>query len=227
MSTSVWLTFSRMLFVICITMGPVGCSALPFTRGMLPKLDHPDPAKIIEQQTAGLPVKFTSEDTVSIDTLFKDVAILGYLRMDRQSRTFDLMGMNHVGIQLFLLSVEGDNTQIKSAIGPLQKHPELLHGLANDIRRIYFDLVPNAHFNVNVKPDKVCYAGKLSGTKIKYEFGDAPTVLLTKSQPGLFGPSWVVNYFDYEHRNGQFFAKNIVMDNHQLHYRIVIKNRAW
>lgn len=204
-----------------------GCASEPFTRPPLPDLDHPDTARMLAVMAAETPDQFTSDDTVLIDTLFQDMTVLGCLRMDRAAKAFDLLGMNPAGIQLFMLSVKGDKTEIKSAIGPLKDRPAILLGLAEDIRRIYFDVLPGEQAKAEIGGKTVRLTDSGPGGGICYEVGDEPAVLLEKSRPGWFGPDWRVRYFNYERRDGRCFAKGIVLDNHRMHYRIVIKNRAW
>ena len=228
MRLSRWLSVSGGLIVVVSAAGLAGgCTSEPFTRQPLPYLQDPDPARIRAAFAAATPARFISDDTVVIDSLFQDTTVLAYLRVDRDARTFDLLGLNPAGVQLFLLSAERDQTRIKSAIGPLQKEPKLLLGLADDIRRIYFDLVPDDLAQVDTGRKVVRFTSRGDAGTIRFEYGDDPIVLLEKRHSRWWGTDWRIQYFDYVQRSGRYFPKGIILDNRRFRYRIVIKNRDW
>ena len=55
---------------------------------------------------------------------------------------------------------------------------EVLLSIAEDTRRIYFDLVPGEGAAVEVRPTVVRYREKTAEGKLVYEFGGEPAVLL-------------------------------------------------
>lgn len=214
-----------LIFLCLAVLG--GCAPEPFQRRPLPELVHPDPAAMRRAFAQATPRRFTTEDTVTIDSLFQDTTILAYLRLDRDTRKFELLGLTPAGIQAFLLTGDGAKTHIRSAIGPLRERPQVLYGLAEDVRRIYFDLLPDDEATVDIRRTAVRFTSRTPKGTLGHEFGGEPAVLLSKQRSHWYGVEWRARYFHYEHRGAQCFPKGIVLDNHRLHYRIIVRNRGW
>ena len=204
-----------------------GCAPDPFTRPPLPVLNNPNPGSICAEFAARLPARFTSDDTVVIDAPFgNEVAALGVLHVDRPAGTFELVGLNPLGVKFFDIAGDRSAATVRFALGPLMQHEDLLLAMAADIRRMYFDLVPGDDFQVDLQPTIVRYIKQKPEGRLVYEFGDEPAVLLEKRLDGFFGTVWRVRYYLYG-KSPAAFPAGIVMDNNQFHYRIVVKNRDW
>lgn len=206
-----------------------GCAKEPFTRAPLPKLDQPEPAAIRAEFAKQLADQFTSDDTVIIHAPFrKDMAILGVLKADRSAGTFELLGLSHMGVELFHLAGERDNNIIiRSAIPPLMEQKNVLLSIGTDTRRMYFDLVPAADATTRVKSTVVRFTDRASDGNVIREFGGDPVALLEKRVNGVIGTKWRVRYYNYKSQGGLLYPRGIVMDNGKYHYRITIKNRAF
>jgi hypothetical protein len=217
----------RLAMVISLLL-LAGCAADPFTRPPLPVLNNADPKLIRADFAASLPGQFTSDDTVVIEAPFGNkLAALGVLRVDRAAGTFELVGLNPIGVKFFDIAGDRTTATVRYAIPPLMQHEDLLLSMATDIRRMYFDLVPGDDFEVYIQPTFVRYSQHTPDGKLVYEFGDTPTVLLEKRIDGFFGTVWRVRYYLYGPSARAAFPAGIVMDNNQFHYRIVVKNRDW
>jgi hypothetical protein len=204
-----------------------GCAAEPFERPPLPVLVHPNPNAMRAEFAARLPPKFLSDDTVIIQAPFRDdLAILGVLQVDRAAGTFELMGMNHLGVSLFHLCGEEGDKAIRSAVPPLMEEKEVLLGIAGDTRRMYLDLLPAADAAVAIRPTLVRFSQDTPEGTLVYEFGGVPAVLLEKRLEGFWGAIWRVRYYDYA-ESPALYPRGVVMDNNRFGYRIIVKNRAW
>jgi hypothetical protein len=198
------------------------CAPEPFKREPLPTLQNPDPNSIREAFAKSLPPRFVSDDTIIVHAPFHDdFAFLGVLRVDRQKGTFELAGLNHVGIKLFDLSGDSSGTTINSAVPPLMEHKDILLAMGADIRRMFFDLAPDPDDKSTIERSEV----KFKHGKLIRKLGGTPVILLEKREDGFFGPAWRVQYFRYTSDAGRLYPRGLVMDNGQYHYRIVVKNR--
>jgi len=205
-----------------------GCRSDPFQRPPLPALHNPDPAQIRESFSHATPDHFTSDDTVIIQAPFRDdMAVLGVLNVDRNAGTFELYGLNHLGVQFFHLGGDPSKIEIRFAVPPLMEQKEVLLSMARDTRSMYLDLNPPPNSNTSIGRTEVIYASKTADGTLSYEFGGEPTVLLEKRLDSFWGNKWRVRYFDYRPQDGKLFPRGIVMDNGHYHYRIIIKNRDW
>jgi Protein of unknown function (DUF3261) len=211
------------LLTVCIG----GCAAEPFERPPLPILNDPNPAAMRTNFAHSLADKFTSDDTIVIDAPFHKMTILGVLEVDRKARTFELVGLNPMGVELFHLSGDVGGTKIQSALPPLMEEKEILLSIGKDIRRMYFDLVPGEQSGTDVGSTIVRFTEKTSDGSMVYEMGGVPTVLLEKRLAGCFGATWRVRYYQYTAEDGGLYPRGIVMDNAHYHYRIIVKNRDW
>jgi hypothetical protein len=200
------------------------CAPEPFPPEPLPALENqnPDPNAMREAFAKCLPQKFVSDDTIIVHAPFhNDMAFLGVLRVDRTKGTFELAGLNHTGIKLFDLSGDPGGTTINSAVPPLMEHKEILLAIGTDIRRMYFDLVPDFDAKTIIEKTDV----KFKRGNMVRKLGGNPVILLEKRQDGFFGALWRVRYFRYSIDAGRLYPRGLVMDNGHYHYQIVVKNR--
>lgn len=173
-----------------------------------------------------VPNRFDSDDTVIIEAPFNhDLEVLGVLRVDRPAGTFELIGLNPLAVKFFDLTSNRQGATIRFAIAPLLAHREILLSVAQDIRRIYFDLTPSETAKAEIEPTTVRFSEKNSEGTLIYEFGGDPQVLLEKRLDGFFGAIWRVQYFQYASNGSTLYPRGIVLDNSRFHYRIIVKNR--
>ncbi len=165
-----------------LLLAPIaGCAAEPFVRPPLPLLNDVNPQAMRDSFADRLPARFTSDDTLIIQAPFHhDVAILGVLRVNRAAGTFEMVGLNQLGVQLFYLSGDRNGEAVRSAIGPLQKQKDVLLAIAQDIRRMYFNLVPEKDAKIEIDSTTVRFTQATKHGELVYEFGGDPAVLLEK-----------------------------------------------
>lgn len=205
-----------------------GCAAQPFARPPLPVLNNPNPVAVRDTFRHDLPrQRITFDETVIIRAPFHDeLAVLGELVVDEPSDRFELVGLTHTGVTLFKISGDRHGTNIDFAVPQLLKHKELLLAMGRDIRRMYFELLPSDTAAVTIERTVVRFSQKTNEGRLVYEFGGEPTLLLEKHLDGFFGAIWRVQYFQYASSTEGLFPREIVMNNNQFHYQIVVKNRA-
>jgi hypothetical protein len=189
-------------------------------------LKNPNPSALRDSFARTIPNHFDSDDTVIIEAPFNhDLEVLGVLRVDRTAGTFELIGLNPLAVKFFDLASDRQGATIRYAITPLLRHREILLSIAQDIRRMYFDLTPSETAKAEVEPTMVRFTEKIPDGTLIYEFGGDPTVLLEKRLEGFFGAIWRVQYFQYTPDGTSLYPRGIVMDNSRFHYRIIVKNR--
>jgi hypothetical protein len=211
--------------LLMLTLIPA-CAPEPFQRPPLPPLNTADPNYIRESFARAIPPRFTSDDTVIIYAPFHhDMAILGVLHVDRPAGSFELVGLNQLGVELFDLYGDSHGNFIRSAIPPLMRQKEVLLAIAADIRRMFLDLVPAIDAKIDATSTTIRFTQNTNDGDLIYEFGGSPVVLLEKRLEGWFGWHWRVRYYDYVVSAGTLYPRGIVMDNGRYHYRVIVKNR--
>ena len=214
-------------FLALLFLSAVGCAPEPFARGPLPVLSNPDPLAMRESFARTIPSRCISDDTVIIQAPFHKLAVLGVVRVDRIAGTFELVGLNQLGVQLFAVGGDRQNSFVRFAIPPLDQHRDLLMAIAADTRRMYFDLLPSPASRIDLRRTFVRFSERDHDGTMIFEMGGNPSILLEKRQAGFFGTLWRVQYFDYAPGAGGLYPRGIVMDNSRHFYRIVVKNRDW
>jgi hypothetical protein len=210
------------LWLVIVLLFTAGCAHDPFPRESLPALQNPDPNAMRDAFAKSIPDRFVSDDTIIVQAPFlDDMAFLGVLRVDRTKGTFKLAGLNHTGIKLFELSGDTNEITINNAVPPLMEHKEILLAVGTDIRRMFFDLIPDPGSKITVEKTEV----KFKTANVVRKLGGAPVSLLEKREDGFFGASWRVRYYRYAANDGNLYPRGLVMDNGQYHYRIIVKNR--
>ena len=218
---------SRRLIAPLLLLFLIGCAPEPFVRQPLPLLKNVNPIDMRDSFARTIPPRFISDDTVIIHAPFHHLAVLGVLRVDRAAGTFELAGLNQLGVRIFEVGGDRSGNTVRFAIPPLDQQRQILLSIAADVRSMYFDLLPADGAKVDLRPTYIRFREPTGqGTSI-YEFGGQPRVLLEKRFAGWLGTVWRVRYFEYAQRDGLLYPRGVVMDNAQYHYRIIVKNRQW
>jgi len=203
-----------------------GCTSVPFVAVPMPLLHDPDPAAMRSAWSANLPTRFTTEDTVVIEFPGNSLALLGLLHIDRVDGSFEVQGMNHLGGRAFLISGNPRKTEVLFAMPPLAEKPKVLQSIAEDIRRMYFDLVPDRAARVRVEARRLRYTEDRPDGKVEFVLGGADGVLLEKRLTHRQWSVWRVRFYEYNPAGEGVFPRGMVLDNARYHYRIVVKNRS-
>ena len=205
-----------------------GCFSPPFERVELVPLGEVEPVQIAEEFEARLPEYIeTDSDSIRFKFLWEDVAALGYARIDREARTFEVLCMNHVGVQLFHIAGTEDESTLRFALPQLKEIPGFVDSLGEDIRRIYFDMVPGADAEARLSRKRLTLREELDSGRIEYIFAGEPPVLIEKRfRSGLFRRTrWNVEYFEYDDESGRLFPRGVVLHNRPYRYRLIIRAR--
>jgi hypothetical protein len=207
-----------------------GCAKEPFARPQLPVLNKPDARAFVDDFAKSIATAYTSDDTMVISAPFHDeTAFLVVTAVDRSANTFELLGLSHVGVKLFHLAGQNDGgVTVRYAIPQLAKQGKNLRRMADDVRRMYFDLAPPADARIFVGRSTVRYSSRRRDGTLFYKFGGDPAALLEKKLMRGLGNTWRVRYYDYMTApDGKKYPRGIVVDHDGLPYRVVVKNRTW
>lgn len=222
-----WPRFAVLLAPIALAM-IAGCFRPPFERVELVPLGDVEPLEIADEFEARLPEYIETEsDSIRFKFLWEDISALGYARIDREARTFEVLCMNHVGVQLFHISGTEDASTLRFALPQLKDIPGFVESLGEDIRRIYFDMVPGPDADIRLSKKRLTWREELEDGRLEYVFGGEPPVLIEKRfRSGLLRRTrWSVEYFEYGDESGPLFPRGVVLHNRQHRYRLIIRTR--
>ncbi len=203
-----------------------GCATVPFEPVPWTALpDEVDPDAVPEAFAAALPVRFVSEDTLVFRFFWREIAALGYTRIDREAGTFAVICLNHLGVQLFYITGDRQQTTLEYAIPEFADRPEFVEAIGEDIRRLYFDLLPAAEAQVAIGSDRLSFTLHQDNRRVRHIFGGPRLFLRQKRARQGWRRLWDVTYYEYRQVNGQWLPRGMVLRNHRQNYRLTLRIR--
>lgn len=212
---------------LVVAFGLSGCRTVPFEKPVWVDLpDVVDARGVAMDFAARIPERFETENTLVFQFLWREIAVLGYAKVDRVERTFEVLCMNHMGVQLFHLSGDAQGSRLRYALPEFEKRPEFAEAVGEDIRAVYFDLVPGAGAEADVRSDRIEYSELFNdGDAREFVFGGGDLRLLRKRIRIDGDVIRVVSFYEYQDRDGRVYPGGIVLDNREYRYRLIIKTR--
>lgn len=217
----------RIIFpLLVILLWLTGCASVPFKETPLTPLpEELSPEKTRQEFKDRLPNRFTSEETLIFSFLWRELAVLGYSNIDRREETFEVMALNHLGIQLFYITGDRANVKLQYAIPEFAEQPELIDAIGNDIRRVYFNMIPDSEAEPTIYHNRLVFSQKMNGGTLQHVFGGKKLNLIEKKFRRGLSRKWEVKYYEYAPLDNFNFPRGIILRNRDHGYRLIIKIR--
>jgi hypothetical protein len=151
----------------------------------------------------------------------KKIPLEGFLRLDLQQREARLVAMNEMGVVLFDLQVTETDQQLKRAIPQLQKFKGLARGIAQSLRRIFLQPLPQMTDHPQQRGNSQRLWRLSSGGSLGFVF-DCNDELRTTRQVADAG-DWQVTYDRYRSFGASRLPEQIAMND----YRHGVKLSLW
>lgn len=135
-----------------------GCAA----RGADPALDPEAARAIREAYQASAPTRMQAVQSVVMSWRHRPLTALGWLRYDREQGSFALVGLSPTGATLFSLSEAGGEANGSFAALPGGDPKAWTAAMADDIRRIYFEGIPQPDDELRLVGDEVVLSRRLA-----------------------------------------------------------------
>jgi len=204
------------LLVIC------GCSGVPFQKPILVDVSLESPRDVRERFNKRVPEKFNLLNTIIFKyNYFNKISVLGSITA-KNINDFTVVGINPLGVKLFEIYSDKNGTYNRFAIEELRKK-NLAQVVGDDIRRVYFNLVPSVDASFKKKKYKIIFSQNSESGKLLYIFGERDGYLLEKKfyeDGNLF---WKVSYYEYRLVDGNLYPGGIVLDNYKYGYQLIVK----
>jgi hypothetical protein len=203
-----------------------GCAGVPFEPVERISMDGVDPAQVRARFSVGLPLKFDCQNTVIFEYFGRKVAALGFGTVDVSARAFTVVCMTPMGVKLFEVVGKGDSVHTTFALPDLAAHGDLAQAVGQDVRRIYFDLVPPDTASVSVGRTAIVYEYPAGDERTEYVFGGREGVLLEKRCHKGGRRVSTVAYYDYREEDGKRRSYGVVLTNHPYGYRLIVRDHV-
>ena len=215
----------RLLLLIACCWLLSGCASVPFQETTRVPLTGSDPRGAVAQFQSKVPEQFQLVNTVEFEYLWRSFLGMGYLDVDRRAGTFKVVCMNPIGVPLFQLS--GDRTSLESggALLQLPEFKELPATVGNDIRRMYFDLVPSADAYSFKGKYEMGFRQESGAGALEYTYAGAERDLVEKAYYQDGALKWRVSYYEYREAGGKRYPQGIVLANYQYGYRLIVRQK--
>jgi len=219
-------TVKKYILLFVITVLNFGCATIPFQETTLVSLETSDPLSVVEHFKENIPVNFQLLTTVVFEYNGRTFTGIGAIDIDSKNRTFKVACLNPMGVKLFEISGNDLGVMTTYAVAALAKYEELGATVGNDIRRIYFDLLPSQNAPVWKRKYQFVYQQFTRSGYMEYVFAGREGDLMEKRYYEDHLLMWCVSYYEYQLQQGKRFPQGIIFDNYQYGYRLTVRQKG-
>jgi len=212
------------IFLLLFT---IGCGSVPFHETALVPLGSGDPRDVVERFRAGIPDSFELLNTVVFEYNGRTFTAIGTSRINRADRVFKVAGMNPMGIKLFELSGDQNSVTSNYSISDFSKYGDLASAVGNDIRRIYFDLVPGPEARSWKRKYTQIFRQPSDSGYLEYVFAGRDGDLIEKRYYEEDGIVWKASYYEYRDQDGKRWPQGIVFIHYTNRYRLIVRQKEF
>jgi hypothetical protein len=202
-----------------------GCAPVPFRETPPVVMDAVDPQQMLEQYRLELPEHFQLLSSVVFDYRWRAFTGIGMVEIDRPARTFRIVCLNPLGVKLFELSGDAHHTEAHFVMPPLlEQGGDFPTTVGNDIRRIYFDVLPAPEAGIARKRQAIIFRQPADSGTLEHVFAGADGDLVEKNYyDGNGDLIWRVSYYEYRKESGKRFPQGIILVNYRHGYRLTVR----
>ncbi len=128
-----------------------GCSSIPFQKTAHTPLGPADPLIIMERFSDNLPEHFQLINTIVFEYNWNTFSGIGYIDINTLEDRFTVVCITPLGIKLFEISGDKDGIDQHFALEEFTKKGDFANVVGEDIKRIYFNLVPTTEAEIKKK----------------------------------------------------------------------------
>lgn len=217
----------RFVLLCILQVFIAGCSTVPFQETRLVPLDSEDPRNMAERFHSNIPDSFELLNTVVFEYNGRKFTAIGTVRINRADRVFKVAGMNPMGIKLFELSGDQNSVTTRYSIADFSKYGDLAGAVGNDIRRIYFDLVPGPEARSWKRKYTQIFRQPSGPGFLEYVFAGRDGDLIEKRYYEEDGIVWKASYYEYRDQDGKRWPQGIVFIHYPYGYRLTVRQKEF
>lgn len=212
----------RLLLLLCV-LSIAGCVSMPFQKTADVSVAATDPNAVVEKFREASPETFQLLKTITFQYGFLTFSGLGFAEVDTKEKTFSVVCMNHMGVKLF--EVYGNKEEIKApfVMDELKRGGNIALAVGEDIKRVYFDLIPSAEAKVEKEKYRILFSQPSGRGVLELVFAGTGLNLVEKTYYEDGRPIWSVSYYEYQQKKGKFYPGGIVLENYKYSYKLIIR----
>ncbi len=211
-------------YAICILSFIIfACSSVPFTKTVYTPLGQVEPVSVLSSYREKVPDEINLLNTIVFEYRWRKFSGIGQVTADMLEKTFAVVCINPMGVKLFEISGDKDTTNSRFVMEPLSKKGDIAKAVGEDIRRIYFDLIPQSNAESIKSKYKLIFKQAHNAGIIEYVFAGVDGYLIEKKYYEDGDPVWGVSYYEYRIKGGKLYPGGIILNNFKYNYRLIVR----
>ncbi len=216
------MTLKNLVFGLVVLCSS-GCSSIPFEKVQYVSVSKVQPAAILKQFASALPQEFQVVNTIVFQYKWRKFSAIGYTDIDALQKLFTVVCLNHAGIKLFELAGNDNSVECKFAFEGASFPGNFAKAVGDDIRRIYFDCIPNPESRIYKKKNKIVFRQPAEEGVMEYTFAGTDNLLIEKQYYKGWRKIWSVFYYEYRRKNGKLYPSGIMLKHHKYNYQLTVR----
>jgi len=207
--------------IICILL-IAGCSSIPFEEVSFVSMSGLEPLEVVEKYERSLPEHFQVLNTILFKYGWNKFTALGYVDVNIRTKSFTVVSINPMGIKLFELSGNENGVDTHFMLKELGKQGDFASLIGEDMRRVYFDLIPSTKAEIKKKKDRFVFRQESANGVFVHIFAGAEGHLVEKDHYKNNTLHWRVSYYDYRREGGKIYPGGIIFNNYKYGYSLTV-----
>ncbi len=201
-----------------------GClNKVPFKKPAFFPIGDVSPCSVRDSFASSLPEKFQLISSTVFTYKMHSFAAIGVTEIDAKNKKFSLACINPMGLKLFDLSGDEDTVHCHFAMEEFTKQGDFTKIVADNVRSIYFDRIPDKGAEIVKKKEKIIFFKPVNGGRMEYLFGGTGNLLIEKSFKKKGRKIWSVFYFEYISKKGKLHPSGIILRHYKYKYKLVMR----
>jgi hypothetical protein len=213
----------KLILLLLILLSNAGCISIPFKSIEYVALDNVNPDNLRQEFKNILAQKLVVINSIVFQYKWQSFSALGYTQLDLENNTFQVSCMNPVGIKLFELTGNRNEVKPNFVLKELLQRGDLPQAVGEDIRRIYFDMLPSIGAKIEKEKYRIIFSQPSGAGRMKYIFAGNRHWLIEKQYYEKNRKLWSVFYYDYVIHNGQLYPAGLILKHHRFGYNLIIR----
>jgi len=179
-----------------------------------------DALRILEDFSNAMPRELRLVQSIVFRKSFISMSAMGFTHIDQDLGSFAVVGLSPMGVKLF--ETKGDQSSIEHAyaLENFTKRGDFIGTLAQDIKAIYFDLLPSRRSMFHVGTNEITFRQTKGARKFELVFDRKSGNL--KEKRGFNGNHrvWRVFYSDPQDVDGKWIPGEILFKHERHRYQL-------